>query len=431
MSPEMTGLLGIVVLIVLIFLRIWIGAVMVLVGIVGYGILAGWDMAVIVAGTEPYSNIAFYPITVIPLFILMGSVVSNTGVAGDLYNTAYTWIGKLRGGLAMATTMACCAFAAICGSSAATAATMARVALPEMKKHNYDMKMAAGSVAAGGTMGILIPPSMGFILYGILCEVSIGKLFMAGIIPGILEAVFYMITIWIMCKWRPHLGPPGESTTIKQKVVSLKGTWAMLVLFVLVMGGIYMGIFTPTEAGAVGAFGSIVISFIGRKLTWPNLRGSVVETAQTTAMIVFMIVGAFMLMRFLAISKLPFFIGDLVAGLPVGRMWIMIAIIVMYIILGCFLDIYAAIILTCPIIFPAVIALNFDVIWFGVIMVRVMEMGLITPPMGMNVFIMASVSDVPIGTIFRGVVPFIIADILHVALLVAVPSLSLFLPNNM
>jgi C4-dicarboxylate transporter DctM subunit len=431
MSPEMTGLLGIVVLIVLIFLRIWIGAVMVLVGIVGYGILAGWDMAVIVAGTEPYSNIAFYPITVIPLFILMGSVVSNTGVAGDLYNTAYTWIGKLRGGLAMATTMACCAFAAICGSSAATAATMARVALPEMKKHNYDMKMAAGSVAAGGTMGILIPPSMGFILYGILCEVSIGKLFMAGIIPGILEAVFYMITIWIMCKWRPHLGPPGESTTIKQKVVSLKGTWAMLVLFVLVMGGIYMGIFTPTEAGAVGAFGSIVISFIGRKLTWPNLRGSVVETAQTTAMIVFMIVGAFMLMRFLAISKLPFFIGDLVAGLPVGRMWIMIAIIVMYIILGCFLDIYAAIILTCPIIFPAVMALNFDVIWFGVIMVRVMEMGLITPPMGMNVFIMASVSDVPIGTIFRGVVPFIIADILHVALLVAVPSLSLFLPNNM
>ena len=431
MSPEMTGLLGIVVLIVLIFLRIWIGAVMVLVGIVGYGILAGWDMAVIVAGTEPYSNIAFYPITVIPLFILMGSVVSNTGVAGDLYNTAYTWIGKLRGGLAMATTMACCAFAAICGSSAATAATMARVALPEMKKHNYDMKMAAGSVAAGGTMGILIPPSMGFILYGILCEVSIGKLFMAGIIPGILEAVFYMITIWIMCKWRPHLGPPGESTTIKQKVVSLKGTWAMLVLFVLVMGGIYMGIFTPTEAGAVGAFGSIVISFISRKLTWPNLRGSVVETAQTTAMIVFMIVGAFMLMRFLAISKLPFFIGDLVAGLPVGRMWIMIAIIVMYIILGCFLDIYAAIILTCPIIFPAVIALNFDVIWFGVIMVRVMEMGLITPPMGMNVFIMASVSDVPIGTIFRGVVPFIIADILHVALLVAVPSLSLFLPNNM
>jgi C4-dicarboxylate transporter DctM subunit len=361
----------------------------------------------------------------------MGSVVSNTGVAGDLYNTAYTWIGKLRGGLAMATTMACCAFAAICGSSAATAATMARVALPEMKKHNYDMKMAAGSVAAGGTMGILIPPSMGFILYGILCEVSIGKLFMAGIIPGILEAVFYMITIWIMCKWRPHLGPPGESTTIKQKVVSLKGTWAMLVLFVLVMGGIYMGIFTPTEAGAVGAFGSIVISFIGRKLTWPNLRGSVVETAQTTAMIVFMIVGAFMLMRFLAISKLPFFIGDLVAGLPVGRMWIMIAIIVMYIILGCFLDIYAAIILTCPIIFPAVMALNFDVIWFGVIMVRVMEMGLITPPMGMNVFIMASVSDVPIGTIFRGVVPFIIADILHVALLVAVPSLSLFLPNNM
>jgi C4-dicarboxylate transporter DctM subunit len=431
MSTEIIGVIGIAVLIVLIFLRIWIGVCMVLVGFVGYAILTDWGNALVVAGTEPYSNIAFYPITVIPLFILMGAVVSNTGVAGDLYNTAYTWIGRLRGGLAMSTVWACAGFAAICGSSAATAATMGKVALPEMKKYNYDAKLSSGAVAAGGTMGILIPPSMGFILYGILCEVNIGKLFMAGIIPGILEAVFYMAAIWIMCRWKPTMGPPAEGTTFMAKIISLKGTWAMLLLFILVMGGIYQGIFTPTEAGAIGAFGSIVITFIGRRLNWTNLRGSVVETAQTTAMIVFMIVGAFILMRFLAVSQLPYMLSELVAGLPFHRMWIIIFIILMYIILGCFLDIYAAIILTVPIIYPVILALGFDVIWFGVLMVRVMEMGLITPPMGMNVFILASVTDVPIGTIYRGVVPFIIADILHVALLVAIPSISLFLPDTM
>lgn len=431
MSPELIGALSIVALIILIFLRIWIGVCMVLIGFIGYGVLGSWDHALLHAGMEPYSNIAFYPITVIPLFILMGAVVSNTGVAADLYKTAYTWIGRLRGGLAMSTVVACAGFAAICGSSAATAATMGKVALPEMKKYNYDDKLASGAVAAGGTMGILIPPSMGFILYGILCEVNIGKLFMAGIIPGVLEAFFYMATIWIMCKWKPNMGPPAERTTFKAKIISLRGTWAMLALFLLVMGGIYRGIFTPTEAGSIGAFGAIVISFIDRKLTWTTLRGSVVETAQTTAMIVFMIVGAFMLMRFLAISQLPLAIGDFVAELPVGPIWILIAIIVMYIILGCFLDIYAAIILTVPIIYPVVLAMGFDVVWFGVIMVRVMEMGLVTPPMGMNVFILASVTDVPIGTIFRGIIPFVIADVAHVALLVAIPSLSLFLPNTM
>ncbi len=431
MSPELLGLIGIIVMIVLIFMRIWIGAAMAVIGFLGYGYLASWEYAFVMVGTEPYSNTAFYPITVIPLFILMGAVVSNTGVAGDLYNTAYKWLGKLRGGLAMSTVVACAGFAAICGSSAATAATMGKVALPEMKKYNYDDRLASGSVAAGGTMGILIPPSMGFILYGILCEVSIGKLFMAGIIPGILEALFYMVTIWLLCRLNTRMGPPGPGTSFKEKIFSLKNTWAMIALFLLVMGGIYQGVFTPTEAGAIGAFGAIVISFISRKLNWSNLRGSIVETAQTTAMIVFMIVGAFILMRFLAISQLPSALGELVAGLPVSRMWILIAIIFMYIVLGCFLDVYAAIILTLPIIFPAILAVGFDVIWFGVILVRVMEIGLITPPFGLNIFILASVTDVPIGTMFRGIVPFVISDFAHVALLVAVPSLSLFLPQSM
>jgi C4-dicarboxylate transporter DctM subunit len=431
MSPELIGVIGVIALIVLMFMRIWIGAALALVGILGYGYLAGWDYTSVMSGTEPYSQIAFYPITVIPLFILMGTVVSNTGVAGDLYNTAYKWLGNLRGGLAISTVMACAGFAAICGDSVATAATMGKVALPEMKKYDYDERLASGSIAAGGTMGILIPPSMGFILYGILCEVSVGKLFMAGIIPGILQAIFYAVLILILCRVNPKMGPPGPGIGLKERIFSLKSTWAMLLLFCLVMGGIYMGIFTPTEAGAIGAFGAIVISFAGRKLNWNNLRASIVETAQFTAMIVFMIVGAFMLMRFLAISKLPFMLGDLVAGLAVSKMWILIAIIFLYIVLGCFLDVFAAIILTLPIIFPLVLALGFDVIWFGVIMVRVMEIGLITPPFGMNTFVLSSVTNVPIGSIFRGVIPFVIADFFHVALLVAIPSLSLFLPQSM
>ena len=431
MSSELIGGIGVVILVILVFMKIWIGAAMALVGVIGYGIIVGFDYALIFAGQLPYSTIAFYPMTAIPLFVLMGAVISNTGVSQDLYNTAHKWIGRLRGGLAMATVGACAGFSAVCGSSTATAATMGKVALPEMKRLDYDDKLATGSVAAGGTMGILIPPSMGFILYGILVDQSIGRLFMAGIFPGITEAAFYVGAIWIVTRFNPKLGPRGPKFSLKEKIFSLKNTWAMLALFILVMGGIYMGVFTPTEAGALGAFLAIVISLVGRKLTWTNFRGSVVETAQITAMIVLMIVGAFMLMRFLAVSRLPTLLSDFVVGLPVADIWILVAIIIMYIILGCFLDIYASIILTLPIIFPVILALDFNPIWFGVIMVRVMEIGLITPPMGMNVFILSSVTDVPVGTIFRGVIPFLIADFLHVALLVAVPAVSLFLPSTM
>jgi C4-dicarboxylate transporter DctM subunit len=431
MSPELAGTIGIIVLLLLIFNRIWIGAAMFLVGFLGFGYLAGWHHVLSLTGTLPYTTIADYPLTAIPLFILMGAAVSNTGVSADLYNTAYKWVGQLKGGLAMASVLACAGFAAVCGSSMATAITMGRVAYPEMKKYNYDVKLASGCIAAGGTMGILIPPSMGFILYGILTEQSVGRLFMAGIIPGILEAVFYVVTIIILCQFNPRLGPPAPGTSLKQKVVSLKNTWAMLALFLLVMGGIYGGIFTPTEAGAVGAFGAIIISAVGRRLTWPSLRGSVVETAQTAAMIVFVIVGAFIFMRFLTVSELPWRLGELVAGLEVSRYVVIGAIVVLYIILGCFMDIFASIMLTVPIIYPVILAMGFNPIWFGVIMVRMMEIGMITPPMGINIFVLAGAIDVPIGTIFRGIVPFVIADFFHVALLIAVPQLSLFLPDRM
>ncbi|MFC1820870.1 TRAP transporter large permease [Thermodesulfobacteriota bacterium] len=268
-------------------------------------------------------------------------------------------------------------------------------------------------------------------LYGILTEISIGKLFMAGIIPGILEVVFYIGAVFVMCRLNPQLGPVGSKTGIKEKLVSLKYTWAILVLFLLVMGGIYGGWFTPTEAGAVGAFGAIVISGITGKVTGKNFFASILEAAQTTAMIVLLIASAFVFMKFMAVSRLPDFIANYIAGLPFSPIVVLLLIILLYIVLGMFLDIFAAILLTLPILFPVILSLGFDPIWYGVLMVRVMEVGLITPPMGMNVFILAGVTDTPLGTIFRGVVPFVIADIFHIALLVMVPAISLFLPNVM
>jgi tripartite ATP-independent transporter DctM subunit len=331
----------------------------------------------------------------------------------------------------MSTVVACGGFAAMSGSSAATAATMGKVALPEMRKYGYDETLSTGSVAAGGTIGILIPPSMGFILYGILTEESIGKLFMAGIIPGILEILFYIAVIFILCRFNANLGPAGPQIGFVEKVAALKYTWAMLCLFLLVMGGIYGGWFTPSEAGAIGAFGAIVISAISGKMTRENMMASILEAARTTAMIVLIIAGAFIFMKFMAVSRLPSWLADFVAGLPFSPMVIMMLILLLYIILGMFLDIYAAILLTLPILFPVIVSLGFDTIWYGVVMVRVMEVGLITPPMGLNVFILAGATNAPLGIIFRGIVPFLIADILHIALLVAFPGISLFLVRMM
>jgi C4-dicarboxylate transporter DctM subunit len=431
MSPEIVGLIGIGVLVVLLFLRMWIGIAMAVVGFLGFAYITSLKNALMIIGSVPYSAIANEAVAAVPLFILMGVVVSNTGVAGDLYQTAYKWLGQLRGGLAMSTVAACGGFAAISGSSMAAAATMGKVALPEMQKYHYDLRLSTGSVAAGGTIGILIPPSMGFILYGILTEISIGRLFMAGIIPGILEIVFYIGVIFVMCRFNPRLGPTGPQVSFREKLSSLKYTWAMLALFLLVMGGIYGGWFTPTEAGAVGAFGAIALSALAGKITRRNFFASILEAAQTTAMIILIIASAYIFMKFMAVSRLPDFLASYVGGLPFPPIIILLLIVFLYIILGMFLDIYAAILLTLPILFPVILSLGFDTIWYGVIMVRVMEVGLITPPMGLNVFILAGVSETPVGVIFRGVVPFIMADILHIALLLAFPALSLYLPTRM
>jgi C4-dicarboxylate transporter DctM subunit len=430
-SPELVGALGLVLLIVFLFSGMWIGITMGVIGFVGYVYLSGIDSAFAVLGTTPYSTIAFYPLAALPLFILMGAVVSTTGVAGDLYSTAYKWVGQLRGGLAMATCVACGGFAAICGSSMASLITMGKVALPEMKRYNYDPRLATGCVAAGSTVGILIPPSIAFIIYGILTEQSVGHLFMAGIIPGILEVLFYIAIIMILSRVNLRMGPPGPKTSFREKIVSLKNTWAMIVLFLLVIGGIYGGIFTPTEAGAVGAFGAMIITLISRRLTFKNLGASILDTAQSAAMLMLLIVGAFIFMRFLAISKLPFLLAGTAAQLPLHPLGILVCIIIFYIIIGMFMDVMAAILLTVPIIYPLTVALGFDPIWFGVIVVRIIEIGLITPPVGMNVFILSGATEIPVGTIYRGVLPFVMADFLHVALLVAFPVISLFLPSMM
>jgi tripartite ATP-independent transporter DctM subunit len=431
MSLEWIGLFGVLCLVVLLFMRVWVGTVMAFVGFLGFAYITNLKSAVQVIGVVPFSTIANETVASVPLFILMGVVVSNTGVAADLYRTAYKWLGHLRGGLAMATVLACGGFAAISGSSQAAVATMGKVALPEMKKYGYDSKLACGVVSAGGTIGILIPPSMGFILYGILTEESIGKLFMAGIIPGLLEILFYIGVVIVLCRLRPSLGPAGPKTGFGEKVVSLKYTWSILVLFLLVMGGIYGGWFTPTEAGAVGAFGAIVISAVARKFTRQNFLASVLEAAQTTAMMVFMLASAFIFMKFMAVSRLPDLLAGFIGGLPFPPMVIMMFIIMMYIVLGMFLDGPSSIVLTLPVLFPVILSLGFDPIWYGVIMVRVIEVGLITPPMGLNVFILAGVSNMPLGYIFKGIIPFFIADLLHIALLVAFPAISLFLPSAM
>ena len=431
MSIELIGILGIVVLILLLFCGMWLGFAMGLVGFLGLVYILGFSGAVKVLATLPYSTVAFYPISALPLFVLMAMVVGAAGIGTDLYDTAHKWLGRLPGGLAISTVFASGMFAAITASSSTAVVTLGSVALPEMKKFKYSEKLASGTIAAGGTLGILIPPSLGFILYAILTEESIGRLFMAGIIPGLLEVVFYTATILIICRINPLMGPRGPKAGFGAKIYSLKNTWSVLLLFLSIMGGMYGGVFTPTEAGAIGAFGSMVIVIAMGRATATSIYNSIMDALRLSGMIFVLVLGAFTFAHFLALSKLPFLLADLVTGITISKYVALVAIIFLYIILGMFLEIFSSIILTVPILFPTVVALGFNPIWFGVLMVRVMEIGLITPPIGMNAFMLAGVSDTPLGTIFRGIVPFLIADFVHVSLLIAFPQLSLFLPNTM
>lgn len=432
LDPSIFGLIGVAILLLLLSSGLEVGLVIGLTGFLGMAYLSGSRAALTLLATVPYSTIASYNFTIIPLFVVMGTFAFYAGLSKDIYWTMYKWLGRLPGGLAMATIGACAGFAAISGSSLATSATMGTVALPEMKRYKYDNKLSTGCIAAGGTIGILIPPSVILVIYGILTEESIGKLFLAGFIPGVLEAVFYMVTIYILCKRNPLLGPQGPKTTFAEKLFSFKDSWGVLALFVLVMGGIYTGICSPTEAAGVGAFGAFIFALSKKKLTWQNFAASVVDSGKTTAMIFLIMIGAHFFGYFLAVTRLPFDLADMVVGLEVNRYIILGIIILVYLFLGAIMSAIAMILITVPIFFPVVTALGFDPIWFGIIIVRVCEMGGITPPVGMNVYIIQGVArDVPLHDIFRGIVPFFIADLCHLALLIAVPQIALFLPSLM
>jgi C4-dicarboxylate transporter DctM subunit len=432
MTPLIIGYIGIALLIILLFSGIHIGLAMGLIGFLGIAYINSMGAGLMVLKTVPFTTFSNYGLSVIPLFILMGIVCFHAGISKELYEAVHKWLGHLKGGLAMATVGACAFFAAVSGSSLATAATMGAVALPEMRRYKYDSALATGAIAAGGTMGILIPPSVPLVIYGILANQSIGKLFMAGIIPGILEAVFYIITIAILCRFKPNIGPPGPKTRFMDKVGAIKATWGVLILFLVVIGGIYLGVFSPTEAAGVGACGACIFALIRIRLPWSNLKNSLIETVKTTSMIFFILLGAMILGYFLAVTRLPFKLAEIVGGLPVSRYVILILIMVIFLLLGCVMDSLAMIILTIPIFFPLIDKLGFDAIWFGILVVRAAEIGLITPPVGMNVFIIKGVAkDVPMYTIFRGIIPFVIADLCHVTLLIAVPQISLFIPSLM
>ncbi len=428
----LAGVIYICTLLVFFFSGMPIGIAMGMAGVFGVIYLIGPERAISLAGTIPYSEGGSYTLSTVPLFVLMGIFAFHAGLSNDLFHTAYKLFGRLPGGVAMAVTAACAGFGAVCGSSAATAATMGTVALPEMRRYNYSDKLATGVIAAAGTIGSMIPPSIHFIVYGMLTEQSIGRLFVAGIFPGILEALLYIITIYIVCRINPQMGPKGPDTSLKEKIVSITGTWQTLLLFLVVIGGIYMGVFTPTEAAGIGASGAFIFALIKRRFTRQNLHSSLLETGTIAAMIIFILIGTMFFNYFLALSRLPIDLANWVSGLGLNRYVIMGFIILVYLILGCFMSSMAMIVLTVPVFFPLILALGFDPIWFGVMTGVLVEVGQITPPYGLNLFIVKGIAkDVPIRTIYGGVGPFVLADLFRIILVLFFPQIALYLPTLM
>jgi tripartite ATP-independent transporter DctM subunit len=431
-SRPAMGTIAVILLLLLLLSGMLIGPLMALIGFLGFAYLVNLDASSSLLGTVPFRSASSHGMSTIPLFVLMGMLCFHSDLSGEFYKTMRNWMGKLPGGLAMSTIGGCAGFAAVSGSSLATAVTMGTIALPEMKRYRYADSLACGCVAAGGSIGILIPPSIVFIIYAGLTEESIGRLFIAGVIPGVLEVLLYLFTIYLMCKIKPGLGPSGPSSSLREKILSLKDTWGILVLFILVIGGIYFGLFTPTEAAGVGAFGAFFLGVFKRKLTWGKLLLSLTDAAKNTAMIMLLLIGANIFGYFLTMSQIPFLLSDFVVALPFPNSVTMGAILVVYIILGAIMPVIPAVILTIPIFFPVVTGLGYDPIWFGVMVVMVVEIGQITPPMGINVFALAGVAKgVPLKEVFKGILPFLAADILRVILIFFFPTLATFLPSLM
>ncbi len=432
MSPLLVGIIGIAAFFTLIALRMPIAYAMALIGFAGFSCLTSVSIGFSMVAKEIYSTFSSYSLSVIAMFVWMGFLAYYSGIGTRLYIFAYKLIGHFPGGLAIATQAACGVFGAICGSNTATAATMGAIALPEMKKYEYDMSLATASIAAGGVLGVLIPPSVIFIVYGMATEQSIGELFMAGIIPGIILMFLYIIAIYMLTFRNPALGPAGPRASWRERITALRGGLGeVLVIFGISMGGLFRGYFTPTEAGAIGAGGVLAVALIGRHLNWEEFKNSLFDTTKTTAMIMLMIAGAMIFGRFMAISRVPFELANWAGSLALPPFAIIGIILVIYFLLGCFIDALALVLLTIPIFYPIVVnTLGYDPIWFGVIVVMVVAMGVITPPVGMNVYIIKGVApEVPLEVIFKGIWPFLAAITVCLIILIAFPQIATFLPE--
>lgn len=430
MDPVTVGILGILILIFLFVIEVPVAFAMIMVGIAGFGYLVSPYAALEMLAMDLFENFSSYNLTVIPMFVFMGCLAFEIGMSRSLFDASHALFGKVRGGLAMATILACAGFAAICGSTNATAAAMGAVSLPHMKRYGYNDSLATGSVAAAGSLGILIPPSALLIVFGIITEESIGKLFIAGIFPGLLLAVLFILTIALICARNPALAPTGEPTTMRQKFRAILATAEVLVLFFLVLGGLFTGWFSPTQAGGAGAAGVLILGLLRRKLTLKAFLSAGKDTLLITCMVMFIVAGAMVFGHFIAVTEIPFRLSDWVSGLDLPPMVIMAIIVLVHLIGGCFMDGFALIVLTVPILLPLIHSLGIDIYWFGIITVLIVEMGTITPPVGVNVYVIKGVAgDVPLETIFKGIFPFLLALIVGVAILMVFPQIATFLPS--
>lgn len=432
MSPLTIGILGILLFFVLMALRMQIALAMVITGILGISLINTPKAAFQTVPMEIFSNFSDYSLSVVPMFVWMGFLAFYSGIGSRLYDLIYKLVGHLPGGLALATQGASALFGAISGANTATAATIGSIAIPEMRKRGYNDSLSTANVAAGGILGALIPPSVLFIVYGVATEQSIGKLFIAGIIPGILLMIFFMITILILIRKNPELAPRGEKSTWKERIHALKGgLWEVFAVFALSLGGLFAGWFTPTEAGAVGAAGMLLLTIITRQISWNGLKKSLYDTTHNISMVMFLVAGALIFGRFIAVTRIPFELATWIGSLPLPDFLIIVVIMFLYLILGFFLDAMAMILLTIPIFYPVVVeGLGYDPIWFGVMILLVAGMGIITPPVGINVFVIKSVAkDVPLETIFKGIWPFLYAIIVLVIIFIAYPPIVTFLPD--
>lgn len=433
MSSHFIAVSGFIFLFVLMLLRVPVGIAMGIVGVVGFGLVGGdFSSALSLLAQSPIRTVADVQFAVIPLFLLMGAFASSSGMSRELFRVSNAFVGHFRGGLGIATIGACGGFAAICGSSVATAAAFSSVAYPEMQRYGYPKSFSTGVIAAGGSLGIMIPPSTVLAVYGLIADQDIGRLFIAGILPGVLAIAMYVITINIIGLVRPSFLPKGQKHSWHERLSALKDVWAVALLFVFIIGGLYGGLFTATEAGGMGAAGAFIIAVLRRRLSYPQLVQCLVESLRTTAAIFTILIGAILFGYFLAVTQTPQALTEWLLSLGLGKYGVLAMIMLMYLILGSVMDAMAMILLTVPIVFPIIMTLGFDPIWFGIIIVVAVELGMIHPPVGMNVFVIKSVvKDVNLTTIFKGVLPFVVTDILRLVILIAFPVIATYLPSQM